>query len=55
MLADAAGTEPLILSGVTGDGVQDALRRLLAAIQKKRDADKTAETPESAVQETWTP
>jgi len=55
MLADAAGEAPLMLSGVTGDGVQDALRRLLAAIQEKRDADKAAETPEPAVQETWTP
>ncbi len=55
MLADAVGAAPLKLSGVTGDGVQNALRRLLAAIQEKRDADKAAETPEPAVQETWTP
>jgi len=55
MLAGAAGADPLMLSGVTGGGVQDALRRLLAAIQEKRDADKAAETPEPAVQETWTP
>jgi len=55
MLAEAAGTKPLMLSGVTGDGVQDALRRLLTAIQKKRDADKAADAPESALQETWTP
>ena len=44
-----------MLSGVTGDGVQDALRRLLTAIQKKREADKAADAPESALQETWTP
>jgi GTPase len=55
MLAEAAGTKPLMLSGVTGDGVQDALRRLLTAIQKKREADKAADAPESALQETWTP
>jgi len=55
MLAEAASTKPLMLSGVTGDGVQDALRRLLTAIQKKRDADKAADAPESALQETWTP
>ena len=55
MLAEAASTKPLMLSGVTGDGVQDALRRLLTAIQKKREADKAADAPESALQETWTP
>ena len=55
MLAEAAGTKPLMLSGVTGDGVQDALRRLLTAIQKKREADKAADAPESALQETWMP
>jgi len=55
MLAEAASTKPLMLSGVTGDGVQDALRRLLTAILKKREADKAAEAPESALQETWTP
>jgi GTPase len=47
----ACGGEVMALSGATGSGVQDCLRALLAAIDRNRAAEQTAQT----VEEDWRP
>lgn len=50
-LAEAAGRDPLLLSGVAGMGIEDALRGLRRAI----DRDKAAEAPEPSEVQPWQP
>lgn len=50
-LAEAAGRDPLLLSGVAGMGIEDALRGLRRAI----DRDKTAEAPQPSEVQPWQP
>jgi GTP-binding protein len=50
-LAEAAGQEPLLLSGVAGLGIGEALRGLRRAI----DADRVAEAPEPSEVQPWQP
>jgi GTPase len=49
-LKRAAGRPPLLLSAVSGEGMRDALRQLLAVI----DESKKADGPQKEV-EPWTP
>ena len=51
VLAEASGQEPLLLSGVAGMGIEDALRRLRRAI----DRDKLAEAPKPSEVQPWQP
>ena len=50
-LAEAAGRDPLLLSGVAGLGIEDALRGLRRAI----DRDKAAEAPQPSEVQPWQP
>lgn len=50
-LAEAAGRDPLLLSGVAGMGIEDALRGLRRAI----DRDKAAEAPQPSEVQPWQP
>ena len=55
-LEEAAGEAPLQLSGVTGHGVETALRRLLAAIEQKRAAEADDRRDrDDAPTATWSP
>jgi GTP-binding protein len=42
-VAKAAGAKPLVLSAVSGDGVQDALRKLAEAVRAARSKRDTPE------------
>jgi GTP-binding protein len=42
-VAKAAGVKPLVLSAVSGDGVQDALRKLAEAVRAARSKRETPE------------
>jgi GTP-binding protein len=50
-LEKACGHEVLVMSGVSGDGVQKVLRALAKVIAKKRTADRKAKEPKR----TWQP
>ncbi len=51
-LTKIAGVKPLVLSAVSGEGMQDALRRLAKEVVRARKKDKT---PKKPALETWQP
>ena len=55
-LAEAAGTPPMLISGVSGEGVQDMLRTAFQAVKKHR-AVEAAQTPDTTTAELsgWSP
>jgi GTPase len=54
-LEEAAGAAVLQMSGVAGEGVEDALLALLAYVKKRRSDDAQAEKVASGEVEVWTP
>ena len=52
-LAEAAGAEPMVLSGVTGQGVDEAKGRLMTMVTARREAERAAKAP--GTDEGWTP
>jgi GTP-binding protein len=47
-LSRAAGSKAIILSGVSGEGVQDALRRLSAVVKEAEEAERAKQAEEAA-------
>jgi GTP-binding protein len=55
-LEAACGSEVAVISAVTGNGVEDLLRRLLAVIRERRTAEmEAARGAEADTAEAWTP